>query len=97
MVAAVAELVAEDEDLFEPVPDACAWCGGPRAAHTSWMEFGHHFQERQPQPRVDRIAQSEITTTWTCTQCGAEQEVGGVADREWMECVTCLKVSFVQS
>ena len=73
MVAAVAELVAEDEDLFEPVPDACAWCGGPRAAHTSWMEFGHHFQERQPQPRVDRIARPGETVLGR----GFERHFGG--------------------
>lgn len=84
---------------FAPVPDACTerGCRLTAAQHVGWKDGGpwHSFTPAKPQPKPERIADSFILTTWTCTHCGAQCDVWGVADREWMQCLECGKDSYV--
>jgi len=84
------------DGLCLPAPDACAYCGAGQAAHTSWQNGGpsHDFRSPEPGPRPDRIASAHIQTDWTCTHCGAECDVWGVAEA-WMECGVCGKQSYL--
>lgn len=90
-----------DPELQLPPADKCAGvtyqCGLPAAAHTGWENGGpnHAYVTPAPGPRPDRVASSSITTEWTCTHCGADCDVWGVADTEWMDCPECGKASFV--
>jgi len=84
----------DDADLLLPAVDACTRCGAPEAEHKGWLETGHEFWPNR-RPRPDRTAQADITTQWTCTRCGAAQEVGGVCDGDWMDCDECGKASYV--
>lgn len=92
---------AADEGLLLPPADRCAGVGYhcclPEARHVGWENGGPHHGFIAPRgaPRPDRIASSSITTAWVCTWCGAECDVWGVADNEWMECGKCGRQSFV--
>lgn len=85
---------------YLPTPDACdyAGCGLPRAEHTGWVNGGPSHGDFKAPPRTinpTRIAGSFIETTWTCAHCGADCDVWGVADNEWMDCGSCGKSSYV--
>lgn len=96
------EATAEaDADLL-PAEDRCVGSGGyscglPEAKHTGWQNGGpnHAFRPPERRPRPERIAGSFIQTAWVCTHCGADCDVWGVADDEWMECGECGKQSYV--
>lgn len=97
------------DDLYLPAADACAsrYCGRPEAEHgdttrllsTAQDRVGvvgilHAFAPPARQPRPERIAEAHITTAWTCTACGSEEDVWGVGEG-WLDCTACGKSSFV--
>jgi hypothetical protein len=89
----------EEANLYLPARDACAHylCGRPEATHVGFAAGGpaHPFEPPATQPQPERIASSFIQTEWTCTHCGAECDVWGVADAEWMECLECGGLSYL--
>jgi ribosomal protein S27E len=87
----------DDKDLLPPA-DLCAegYCQKPRAAHVGWAQGGPHHDfkvpERTPKPEV--MVSAHIETEWTCSRCGEDLMVWGVAE-EWMECEKCGRYSFL--
>jgi hypothetical protein len=50
-----------------------------------------------PRPPMDHeVAESHITTEWTCAFCGADNDVWGVAEG-WMDCDRCPEQSYLVS
>lgn len=83
-------------DLFLPVPDSCGRCDKPQAVHTGWLNGGpsHDFVKLDPVPHPDRIVSAHIQTEWTCSHCGTDLDVWGVAE-DWMNCTECGRDSYL--
>lgn len=90
------------DDVTLPPADRCAWSGGvcqrTRAEHDiAWVDGGptHEFVPPEGLPRPEHTTSCHIQTDWTCTHCGAENDVWGTAAVEWMECARCGGQSFL--
>lgn len=86
------EPAPDDADLL-PAVDVChhPFCGRPRADHTR-TDVAHPFAEPRRRPRPERIVEAHIVTSWTCSHCGAHNDVWGIADG-WMDCPECRQWS----
>lgn len=90
--------MSDRDDDFLPPEDRCvyAYCQKSRAAHVGWKAGGpfHEFEEPNRGPKPERCVSAHIQTEWTCSHCGAECDVWGVAE-EWMECDKCGRYSYL--
>lgn len=94
------------DDVTLPPEDRCAAgvtgaeqfrCGKSRAEHDRrYIDGGpgHEFIAPEGEPRPEHITGCHIQTDWTCTHCGADNDVWGEV-HEWMECSHCGGQSFL--
>lgn len=92
------------EDVTLPPVDRCAhgdrgWrCGRTESEHAvRWMDGGpdHAFVAPEGAPRPEHVVPCHIQTEWTCSHCGADNDVWGAAADEWMECSRCGGQSYL--
>lgn len=86
------------EDVTLPPADRCAQCSRAEIEHAIlWIDGGpgHTFVVPEVAPRPEHVVSCHIQTEWTCSHCGADNDVWGLAADEWMECSHCGGQSFL--